>query len=56
MKTYTYRDTKKNEILFTSVEEDHILLTQVDVKFEIATGIDPSKVMWIGCSIDPMDL
>lgn len=51
MKTYTYRDVKKNETLFTTVESDDCTITQADVKFEAATGIDPFKAMWVGCTI-----
>ena len=54
MKKFSYRDNKTNTILFESIEEDDTLLTEVDVKFEAETGIDPIKAMHIGCQILPI--
>ena len=54
MKKYSYRDNKTKTILFESVEEDDVGLTEVDVKFEAHTGIDPIKAMHIGCQILPI--
>ena len=55
MKTYIYKDTKKNEILFTTDESDDCTITEADVKFEAATGIDPFKAMWVGCTIERIE-
>lgn len=43
MKHYVYKDMKTNKILFESDEEDSTKLTEVDVKFKKATGLDPTK-------------
>ena len=51
MKKYTYIDHKTDEVIFESIEEDSAKLTEVDVKFEEATGLKAVKAMWVGCKI-----
>lgn len=53
MKHYVYKNMATGEILFESDEKDSAKLTDVDVKFEKATGIDPVKANWIGAIIPP---
>lgn len=52
MKKYVYKNVKTKEILFESIEEDEAKLTEVDIKFKEATGLDVIKSMWVAVSID----
>lgn len=43
MKHYVYKDMKSGKILFESDEENSAKLTEVDVKYKKATGVDPKS-------------